>query len=77
MTYTVTTNPDIGWGTGTDLGNGRYTVSIGGLQYSTTYTWHLTVIAGTRSTDRAYTFTTEPVPTTNTPPTQGVPLINL
>jgi hypothetical protein len=75
MTYTVTTNPNIGWGTGTDLGNGRYTVSIGGLQYSTTYTWHLTVIAGTRSTDRAYTFTTEPVPTTNTPPTQGVPLI--
>lgn len=75
MSYTVTTNPNIGWGTGTDLGNGKNVVNVGGLQYSTTYTWHLTVVAGTRSTDKTYTFTTEPVPTANTPPTQGVPLI--
>jgi hypothetical protein len=60
MDYTVTTSPNVGSGGATGVGNGRYTVSISGLQYSTTYTWSIHATDGTHSTDVTYSFTTEP-----------------
>ena len=40
LDYTVTTNPHIGSGTGTDVTAGTYTVDISGLNYDTTYEWN-------------------------------------
>jgi predicted glutamine amidotransferase len=58
MTYYVSTYPDIGGDSATGVSNGRYTVTISGLQYQTTYTWHVNVTDGTNWTNRTYTFTT-------------------
>jgi len=60
MNYTVTTSPDIGSGSGTNVYNGRYDVSVSSLSYSTTYAWHVNVTDGTNRTEAAFTFTTRP-----------------
>ena len=61
MNYTVTTNPHIASDNRTNIGNGRYTISIGNIAPSTTYTWTISVTDGTHWTNKTYTFTTEPL----------------
>jgi hypothetical protein len=41
INYEVTTSPNIGSGSDTGVGNGRYDVSVSGLQLNTVYTWHV------------------------------------
>jgi uncharacterized repeat protein (TIGR02543 family) len=60
MDYEVSTTPNIGGGSATGVHNGRYSASISGLQYSTTYTWYVHVTDGTHETDATYIFTTVP-----------------
>jgi hypothetical protein len=43
MSYTVTTNPDIGSGSGILKPNGVYSVPVSGLEYDKTYSWTVTV----------------------------------
>lgn len=60
MNYTVTTNPDIGSASGTNVFSGTIiTVPVSGLNNSTTYTWNVTVTDGTHTTTRTFTFYTE------------------
>jgi len=59
MNYTVTTYPDIGSNSALNIGNGKYTVNVSNLQYSTTYTWIVSVTDGSHRTNTTYTFTTE------------------
>ena len=58
MNYTVNTVPDIGSDSQTSKINGTYTVSVSGLQYSTSYTWYVNVSDGTHWTNETFTFTT-------------------
>ncbi|MEM2118870.1 MAG: M14-type cytosolic carboxypeptidase, partial [Candidatus Bathyarchaeia archaeon] len=62
MNVTVTTTPDIGSLSLENVPNGRYTVSVSGLAYSTKYDWTVTVTDGTHVTTKTYNFTTEPAP---------------
>jgi len=41
MNYEVTTNPNIGYGSNTDVSNGRYAIPVSGLQRNTDYTWRV------------------------------------
>jgi len=59
MSYTVTTDPDVGSGIENNKGNGFYNIPIGGLQSSTTYSWTVSASDGKDTTDKTYTFTTE------------------
>ena len=59
MNYTVTTSPDIGSGSGNNVGNGAYCVSISGPSYSGVYTWFVNVTDGTVWVNTTFTFTTE------------------
>jgi hypothetical protein len=61
MSYNVTTNPDIGSGSGGLKPSGTYSISISGLESLTTYTWHISVTDGKDTTEKTLTFTTEPV----------------
>ena len=65
MNYSVETVPDVGNGNGYNVGNGRYSITVTNLTYSTTYTWYLNAIDGTYWTNNIYTFTTEKEPVTN------------
>jgi hypothetical protein len=58
INYTVTTNPDIGSATGINVPNGKITVPVSGLTYSTTYTWTITATDGTYTTTKTFKFTT-------------------
>jgi hypothetical protein len=58
MNYSVTTSPNIGVGSGMNVTNGMYNVSISGLQYSTAYLWQVKVTDGKNSTVVNFTFTT-------------------
>jgi len=71
MNYTLVTNPNIGYGSGTNVGNGRFTVPVNNIQYSTTYTWTVSATNGTSWTNRTFTFTTYP----SEPPTQDNPIL--
>ncbi|HWR27515.1 MAG TPA: DUF2341 domain-containing protein, partial [Candidatus Thermoplasmatota archaeon] len=63
MNYTVQTRPNIGSGQGTNVGNGNYSVSVGGLSYNTTYTWFVNVTDGNGHwTNKTYPFTSRPSP---------------
>jgi len=68
MNFSVYTSPDIGSGGLTNQGNGTYTLPVSGLDYNTTYTWHVNVTDGVSWTNVTYTFTTESVPPTPLPP---------
>jgi ketosteroid isomerase-like protein len=58
MNYTVTTSPNIGSGSGTNVVGGRYTVTISGLSYSTTYSWTVSTTDGKQWTNKTFYFTT-------------------
>jgi hypothetical protein len=76
MSYTVTTTPNIGSSSGSNVNNGLKTVSISGLNPSTTYSWKLNVTDQSgHKTSKTYWFTTSPV-YSNTAPTQGTPLLS-
>ncbi|MEM1563025.1 MAG: DUF2341 domain-containing protein [Candidatus Bathyarchaeia archaeon] len=60
MNYTVTTNPNIGSASGTNVPSGTIiTVPVSGLTPSTTYTWTVTVTDGKHTTTRTFTFYTK------------------
>jgi hypothetical protein len=58
--WTVQTAPDIGSGSGTNDGNGRYSVPIqsSDLQYNSTYTWYVNATDGTYWNRQVFTFKT-------------------
>jgi len=59
MDYTVTTYPDIGSGSGNNVGDGFYNISVSGLQPNTIYQWNITATDTYNSTGkRFYKFTT-------------------
>lgn len=58
INYTVTTNPDVGSGNGINVPNGKYTIPITNLAYSTTYTWTVTATDGTNTNTKTFTFAT-------------------
>ncbi|GAI45907.1 unnamed protein product, partial [marine sediment metagenome] len=66
--WSIETIPDIGSSSGVGESNGTKICSVGGLSYSTTYTWYVNVTDSGSGTTReeVYTFTTEPQP--NNPP---------
>jgi flagellar basal body-associated protein FliL len=61
MSYNVTTNPDIGSGSGGLKPDGVYSIPISGLDGFTNYTWHISVTDGKDTTEETLGFTTEPV----------------
>ena len=63
MNYSVTSSPNIGSGSGTNVADGSYSVSVSGLLYSTTYTWTVNATDGKETTLAVYTFTTQPIQT--------------
>jgi len=58
MSYSVTTNPDIGTGSGKFKRNGTYSIPISGLQSSKTYTWIINISDGKDTIIKSYNFTT-------------------
>ncbi len=58
MDWTVETQPDIGSGTESSVGNGRYSVPISGLDYFTSYNWFVNVTDGAYWTKKTFTFRT-------------------
>jgi len=61
MSYTVTTSPDIGSGSGNLKPDGVYSVPISGLEDLTEYSWHIEVTDGMDTTVDDFTFTTEAI----------------
>ena len=61
MSYTVTTTPDIGSGSGNLKPDGVYSVPISGLEDLTDYSWHIEVTDGMDTTIDDFTFTTEAI----------------
>jgi hypothetical protein len=59
MNYTVVTYPNVGGGSGVNVANGRYTVAITGLSYSTAYNWTVSATDGKQWTNKTFSFTTE------------------
>jgi hypothetical protein len=62
MSYTVTTDPHIGSGSGNMKGNGVYTVSVSGLEPYKTYRWTVSVSDGKDTTEKTFSFVTEDQP---------------
>jgi len=60
MSYNVTTDPDIGSGSGGLKPSGTYSVPISGLESLTTYSWHIQLTDGKDPVEKTMTFTTEP-----------------
>jgi hypothetical protein len=61
MSYTVTTSPDIGSGSGNLKPDGVYSVPISGLEDLTEYSWHIEVTDGMDTTIGDFSFTTEAI----------------
>jgi len=61
MSYTVTTTPDIGSGSGNLKRDGVYSVPISGLEDLTEYSWHIEVTDGMDTTIGDFSFTTEAI----------------
>jgi len=61
MDYTVETSPDIGLGSGTNVGEGTYSVPVGGLDNLINYTWYVNVTDGTNWKHKIFSFQTEPM----------------
>lgn len=59
MNCTVSTNPNVGGGSFTNVMNGRYSITISGLSYSTTYNWTVSATDGKQWTNKTFSFTTE------------------
>ncbi len=60
MDYTVETSPDIGSASGSAVNDGKYTVPINNLDYTTDYTWYVNVTDGAHEKHKTYSFQTEP-----------------
>jgi hypothetical protein len=60
MSYSVTTDPDIGSGSGILKPNGVYSVPVSGLKGDTEYTWNVRVTDDQLITEKQLSFTTEP-----------------
>jgi len=58
MSYTVTTNPNIGSGSRSLVKDGVYTVQVSGLESSTTYTWRVSVTDGEDTLEKTFSFST-------------------
>jgi hypothetical protein len=58
MDWTVETQPDIGSGSATGVGDGRYTVPVNGLDYFTSYKWFVNVTDGNHPMKKTYVFRT-------------------
>lgn len=61
MSYNVTTEPDIGSGSGGLKPDGTYSIPISGLEDLTKYTWYVEVTDGKDTTEKTLTFTTEAI----------------
>ena len=61
MSYTVTTTPDIGSGSGNLKTGGVYSIPISGLEDLTEYSWHIEVTDGMDTIIDDFTFTTEAI----------------
>jgi hypothetical protein len=61
MSYSVTTSPYIGSGSGSNKGNGVYSIDVSGLDSNTDYTWHVSVDDGYDIVDKTFSFRTEAV----------------
>jgi hypothetical protein len=61
MSYNVTTEPDIGSGSGGLKPDGTYSVPVSGLESLVQYTWYIQVTDGKDTTEKTLMFTTEPV----------------
>jgi len=61
MSYTITTDPDIGSASGNLKPFGVYTIPVSGLQDMTKYTWHIQVTDGKDTAEETLTFTTEAI----------------
>ncbi|MDG6223231.1 MAG: DUF2341 domain-containing protein [Candidatus Bathyarchaeota archaeon] len=62
INYVITTSPNIGSGSGANVGNGRYSVPVTGLDYGTSYSWTVTADDGSHLRTASYSFTTMSVP---------------
>jgi len=62
MSYTVTTEPDIGSGSGTNKRNGVYTIPVSGLKPSTQHRWIVEVTDSKDVTMQEFSFMTEELP---------------
>ena len=60
MSYTVTTEPDIGSDSGILKPNGVYSVPVSGLEYDTIHSWTVTVKDDEVTAVKQFSFTTEP-----------------
>ncbi|MEM2589387.1 MAG: DUF2341 domain-containing protein [Candidatus Bathyarchaeia archaeon] len=56
INYTVTTSPNIGSASGINVINGKISVPISGLTYSTTYVWTVTATDGANTISKTFTF---------------------
>ncbi len=61
MSYTVTTSPDIGSGSGSGKKDGVYKVPVSGLVGDTEYSWHLVVKDKYNTVEKTFSFMTEVV----------------
>jgi len=59
MDYTVETLPNIGSGSGNNVVNGTYSISIDGLDYSSEYLWFVNVTDGANWAHEVFSFHTE------------------
>ena len=62
MSYSVSTSPDIGGGSGILKPDGVYSVPVGGLEYDEKYTWIVEVSDGKQTTVKQFSFYTESRP---------------
>lgn len=60
MDYTVETSPDIGSDAASGVGNGTYSVPVGGLDYFTEYTWYVNLTDGANWKHEKFSFRTLP-----------------
>jgi len=61
MDFSVKTVPDIGSGSGSDVGDGVYSVDVSGLEYTRDYSWFVNVTDGEFWTRRVFNFRTQPL----------------
>jgi hypothetical protein len=61
MNYVVTTEPDIGSGSGSLKSDGVYTIPVSDLQSYTEYVWHIQVDDGKDTVEQTQWFKTEPI----------------
>ena len=62
MRYTVTTDPDVGSGSGNNKKEGVYSIPINGLEEFTKYSWTVKVTDGVDDVEKRFNFFTEKTP---------------